>query len=224
VSARDGEAHGLRENREEFLTGHGVERRVRAPMRAAVAAITIALAFATADASPPSKAACTVACQADIAACAATGRLARCRRQLVRRCRRRGLSACGATTTTSTTATSTTIPGPVGLSGAWVFDGRVFSDDCGGASASLTASLTVVQSGDAVQVTFVDDMEVGSGDVTGAGWSAQSHLCPTTSICFEDEITAAPGDPADATFVVRVLYDDGTSCQREWHGTVRRAS
>jgi hypothetical protein len=190
-------------------------------MRTSLAAIMIALAFATADASPPSKAACTVACQVDIAACAVGGRAARCRRQIVRRCRRRGLSVCAAVTTTTST-TTTTIPGPVDLTGAWMFDGRLFSDDFGGASASLTAPLTVVQSGEAVQVTFVDDMEVGSGDVTGAGWSAQSHLCPTTSICFEDALTAAPGDPADATFVARVLYDDGTSCQREWHGTVGR--
>ena len=77
-------------------------------MRAPLVAIMIALAFTTADASPPSKAACTVACQADIAACAVGGRAARCRRQIVRRCRRRGFSACAAVTTTTSTTTTTT--------------------------------------------------------------------------------------------------------------------
>jgi hypothetical protein len=80
--------------------------------------------------------------------------------------------------TTTTSTTTTTIPGPVDLTGAWVLAGRLFSDDCGGGSASLTASLSVVQSGEAVQVTFVDDMEVGSGDVTGAGWFAPEPSLP----------------------------------------------
>jgi len=197
-------------------------------MRALLTVLVLGTAIAAADAAPPSKTACAAACQAEIADCAAaTGHLARCRRQLVRRCRRRGLQSCAGGTMTSTTTlpggvTTTTTAGSLQVAGPWTFDGPLLTDDCGGGAARLTAPLYVTQTGADIQVTFVNEMEAGTGEVGAAGWSGRSHVCPTTTVCFEHEIVAAPGNPADAAFAARQIYGDGTSCQRQWRGKVRR--
>lgn len=138
-------------------------------MRTLIVFLGVILGATAAPARVP-RSVCRDACSPAITQCASAGHARRCRRQIVRTCRREGLETCVTTTTTSSTSTTgtapevttTTITGAStttttlqsGYLGQWLLITTLADErDCVNMPPGIVDDLTITRAGDIFTVT-----------------------------------------------------------------------
>jgi len=206
--------------------------------------LLVCLSFLAPDSASGASRACRLECQDDITVCVlSTGqRRRKCRRQIYRRCKFEGLTACQPppTTTTTTTAppatqptatTTTTRPvptsttlAPFNVTGTWSLSASLISNECGlDVDTFITSTLRLTQSGTTISGTAGTLSVTGDIDYVAGEWEVFTEPSCSVSCCVAIGIHVEPlTNRADVVVASLGRCTDGTQCLVGYSGTISR--